>query len=389
MIHKHRRNDSMIYLDNSATTKPYEEVLETFSTVSKRYFGNPSSLHQVGLEAEKLIEIARQQIGDHLSVKPNEVFFTSGGTEGNNLAIKGVANGYKKRGRHVITTAIEHPSTLAAFKQLESQGFQVTYLPVDRSGRLSIQRLMRAIRDDTILVSVIHVNNEIGVIQNVGAIGEQLRRYPKLFFHVDHVQGASKVALSIDEANIDLCTISGHKLHGLKGTGVLTVREGITLYPLFSGGGQEQGIRSGTENVAGAVSLAKAIRLVYERSSTELAELKKLKEYTLDQLSKLNGVVINTPRSHSAPHIVNFSVPELKPEVLIHSLSEEGIYVSTRAACSSKRNERSHVIVALGAGEERAQTAIRISFSFETTREQIDTFLLALTKHMDGQKTKL
>ena len=379
----------MIYLDNSATTKPYPEVVQAFQTVAEQYFGNPSSLHDKGVEAEELLEKARHQISLYLGVNQKEVIFTSGGTEGNNLAIKGIAFQHKKRGNHLITSVIEHPSSYEAFKQLEQTGFDVTYLPVDKSGLISLDDLEKAIREDTILVSLIHVNNEIGTIQPVEEIGELLSHYPKIFFHVDHVQGASKVPLHVNEANIDLCTISGHKIHGLKGTGVLTVREGVTLWPLLNGGGQEKGFRSGTENVAGIVSLAKAIRLSYEQARTELDKLAKLNDYARKELDQLPEVEINTPKRHAAPHILNFSIKQMKPEVFIHSLAEQDIYVSTKSACSSKSDEASRIVLALGAGEERAKTAIRISFSFDTTREEIAQFLSAVESILREYKKRL
>lgn len=368
----------MIYLDNSATTQPYKEVLETFVTVSEKFYGNPSSLHKTGMEAEQLMERARQQIAEYFWVKPNEIFFTSGGTEGNNLAIKGTAFQYRSRGKHLITTAIEHPSSLEAFRYLETLGFEVTYLPVDERGLVNVDDVKRAVRDDTILVSIIHVNNEIGTVQPVEEIGAFLKTKRKIIFHVDHVQGATKVPLNLYEANIDLCTVSGHKIHGLKGTGFLFVREGLVLTPLLHGGGQENGFRSGTENVAGIVALAKAVRLSFEKSKTMLGHLHELKQFLIQELESIDGVVVNTPKEHSAPHIVNFSLPGHKPEVFIHALAEKGISISTKSACSSKQSEASHVILAIGAGEERAVSALRVSMSFQTEKQHIDTFLREL-----------
>lgn len=368
----------MIYLDNSATTQPYTEVLETFVTVSEKFYGNPSSLHKIGMEAEQLMERARQQIAEYFQVKPNEILFTSGGTEGNNLAIKGTAFQFRSRGKHLITTAIEHPSSLEAFRYLETLGFEVTYLPVDEYGLVSVDELKKAVRDDTILVSIIHVNNEIGTVQPIEEIGAFLKTKRKIIFHVDHVQGATKVPLNLYEANIDLCTVSGHKIHGLKGTGFLFVREGLALTPLLHGGGQEKGFRSGTENVAGIVALAKAVRLSFEKSKTMLGRLHELKHDLIQELENIDGVVVNTPKEHSAPHIVNFSLPGYKPEVIIHALAEKGISISTKSACSSKQSEASHVILALGAGEKRAVSALRVSMSFQTEKQHIETFLKEL-----------
>ncbi|MFA8437813.1 cysteine desulfurase family protein [Pueribacillus sp. YX66] len=370
----------MIYLDNSATTEPYKEVIETFTTVSEKFYGNPSSLHEKGWETERLIERARQLIGKYLHVKPQEIVFTSGGTEGNNLAIKGVAFQFHQRGKHMITTEIEHPSSIEAFRFLETLGFDVTYLPVDENGLVSAEAVREAVRDDTILVSIIHVNNEIGSIQPIEEIGAFLKTERKIIFHVDHVQGLSKVPLSFYEANIDLCTVSGHKIHGLKGTGLLYVREGLKLTPLLHGGGQENGFRSGTENVAGIVSLAKAIRLSFEKANVD--KLYELKQYVINELEQIEGLILNTPKQHSAPHIVNFSLPGYKPEVLIHALSKKGISLSTKSACSSKQSEASHVILAIGENKERAQSALRVSMSFHTEKADCEMFI----HHLREQK---
>lgn len=370
----------MIYLDNSATTQPYKEVLETFEKVSNQFYGNPSSLHKKGIEAERLVERARQQIGDYLGVKPHEIVFTSGGTEGNNLAIKGTAFQYKQRGKHIITTEIEHPSSLEAFRFLETLGFNVTYLPVDERGLVSIQDVKQALREDTILVSIIHVNNEIGSIQPIEEIGALLKTERKVIYHVDHVQGVTKVPLALHEANVDLCTISGHKIHGLKGTGLLYIREGLKLTPLFHGGGQENGYRSGTENTAGIVSLAKAIRLSFEQAKTSLAKINRLKQFIIQELEKVDGVILNTPKDYSAPHIINFSLPGYKPEVIIHALAENDISLSTKSACSSKQTEASHVILALANDVERARSALRISLSFHTEKSDCETFIEQLRK---------
>lgn len=373
----------MIYLDNSATTKPYQEVIETFVKVTEKFYGNPSSLHKKGIEAEQLIERARQLIADYLHVKPHEIIFTSGGTEGNNLAIKGAAFQYKQRGKHLITTEIEHPSSLEAFRFLETLGFQVTYLPVDENGHVSVEDVKRALRDDTILVSIIHVNNEIGTIQPIHDIGALLKKERKIIFHVDHVQGITKVPLSMREAHIDLCTVSGHKIHGLKGTGLLYVREGLELTPLQHGGGQENGYRSGTENTAGIVSLAKALRLSFEKAETNIGRLNRLKAFLIDELGRIDGVVLNTPKEGSAPHIVNFSLPGYKPEVLVHALADKGISLSTKSACSSKRSEASHVIWAIGKDEERAQSALRVSMSFETEKKDCEAFIQQLRRQKE------
>lgn len=368
----------MIYFDNSATTKPYKEVIETYGKVSEVFFGNPSSLHSLGKEAEKLLNQGRDQIANLLKVSTKEIIFTSGGTEGNNLAIKGTAFQHKNRGKHLITSKVEHASNNEAFDQLEKLGFEVTYLSVNDAGEISIDELKTAIRNDTILVSIIHVNNELGTIQPIKEIGKLLQQYPKIYFHVDHVQGLSKVPLSMKDCSIDLCTISGHKFHGPKGTGILYVREGVRLYPLFTGGVQENNLRAGTENIPGIIAMAKALRISMEKYAENKGHLRQLREQLLNSLNEINEVVINSPIVNNAPHIVNFSIPRVKPEVVIQALGEKEIYVSTKSACSSKLSEPSRVLMATGMGKERAESAIRVSFSFENTIEEVNQFIAAL-----------
>lgn len=368
----------MIYLDNSATTKPYREVVDTYAKVSTTYFGNPSSLHSLGMQAEGLMLESRNRIADLLGIKANDIIFTSGGTEGNNLAIKGTAYARRKRGKHLITTVVEHPSVHETFQQLEQEGYEVTYLPVDQDGRVEVDQVAAAIRPDTILVSIIHVNNEVGTIQPIEEIGERLKAYPQVVFHVDHVQGISKVPLSFHQANIDLCTGSAHKFHGMKGTGFLFVREGLRIESLFHGGDQEKQLRAGTENVAGIVAMAKALRLVQEQKNQHYAELCELRERLINDLMKIEGVILNSPMAGAAPHIVNFSIPGIKPEVVVQSLTAKKIYVSTKSACSSKLSSPSRVLTAMGLGEDRDQTGIRVSFSYETTADELERLLQEL-----------
>lgn len=367
----------MIYFDNSATTKPYKEVLETYSKVSEVYFGNPSSLHTLGKEAEMLLDQGRDQIAKLLKVNKKEIIFTSGGTEGNNLAIKGTALEHKSRGKHLITTSVEHASNYEAFAQLEKFGFEVTYLTVNEAGEISINELKDALRDDTILVSMIHVNNELGSIQPIREVGELLKAYPKVYFHVDHVQGMTKVPISFKDCYIDLCTISGHKFHGPKGTGVLYVRQGVKLFSLLTGGVQENNLRAGTENIPGYVAMAKALRLSMGKFVDNKNHLSELRNRLINSLKEVDGIVVNSP-VNGAPHIVNFSLPGIKPEVVIQALGERKIYVSTKSACSSKLTEPSRILMVTGIGQERAESAIRASFSFENTIEEVDEFINAL-----------
>lgn len=313
----------MLYLDNSATTMPYKEVISTYTKVTEAYFANPSSLHKLGSEAESLLIQARSQVANLLGVYQEEVIFTSGGTEGNNIAIKGAAFANRHKGKHIITSTVEHPSVLESFAQLEDvHDFNVTYLPVNEEGFVTLERMKREIREDTILVSIMHVNNEVGTIQPIKEIGEFLKQYPNILFHVDHVQGITKVPLDFQKSYIDLCTISGHKFHGLNGTGALYVKRGVKLLPLFSGGSQELQFRSGTENLAGNVSLAKALRLANEVAKKKHPTLNSLHNKLMKELAAVEGVVINTPIEDSAPHIINFSVPSVKAEVLVHYLAE-------------------------------------------------------------------
>ncbi|MGN1402620.1 MAG: cysteine desulfurase family protein [Bacillus sp. (in: firmicutes)] len=368
----------MIYFDNSATTMPYKEAVDAFTAVSTKYFGNPSSLHGIGATAEQLLMQARKQVAKLLEVKEQEILFTSGGTEGNNMTIKGVALASRSKGRHMIVSAIEHASVMESCDQLEKLGYEITRLSPDASGRIRAEDVEKNLREDTILVSVMHVNNETGAVQPVQAIGKILASYPKVVYHVDYVQGIGKVPLSIKAYGIDLCTISAHKFHGLKGTGALYVREGVALSPLFSGGSQERKLRSGTENVAGAVSMAKALRLTLDQWEQKASRMKKISEYLRENLSAMEEVVINSPSRHVAPHILNFSVPGVKAEVLVHALEEHNIYVSTTSACSSKKKAISDTILLMTADKQRAESSIRISLSAENDRQEAEIFITVL-----------
>ncbi|MFT8321666.1 MAG: cysteine desulfurase family protein [Bacillus sp. (in: firmicutes)] len=361
----------MIYLDNSATTKPFPEVLKSYTTVAAEYFGNPSSLHSIGGQAENLLLQARKQIADLLQVKSSEIYFTSGGTEGNNFALKGIAHSYKGRGKHIITTAIEHDSIHNALEQLQNEGFSITYIPVDEEGIVSVEEVKRHIQKDTILVSIMHVNNEIGSIQPVLQIGQMLKKHDsKIIFHVDGVQGVGKIPLSIKEAEIDLYTISAHKFHGLKGNGVLYIRQGLKLSPLLAGGGQEGNLRSGTENVPGAVSTAKALRLQLQNQQEKLEKLIQLNQFLREQLQGIDDVIIHSP-SNSVPHIINFSILGIKAEVFIHALEEEELFISTTSACSSKKNKVSKTLVSMGVSKQAAESSFRMSLCYDNTLEEM------------------
>ncbi|MDP4087020.1 MAG: cysteine desulfurase family protein [Bacillota bacterium] len=370
----------MIYFDNSATTKPYAEVLDSFFKISNDFFGNPSSLHGLGSQSEKLLSQARIQMANLLNVKPGEIIFTSGGTESNNFAIKGAAFMYKKRGNHLITSSVEHPSVSKAMEQLEELGFEVTYLPVDKNGKVQVEDVERAIRKDTILISVMHVNNEVGTVQPIREVGKLLEKYPNILFHVDAVQGIGKMDLPLKDFGVDMCSISAHKFHGLKGTGALFVREGVGLTPLLSGGEQERNMRSGTENVAGAVAMAKALRMTMEKKEKGIEKMKNVQRGLIDDFGEMEGIIVHTQIESASPHIVNFSVPGIKSEVFIHALEQEHIFVSTTSACSSKKKSPSKTLLAMGVPEPIADSSIRISLSYENTEEEAAAVLNAIKR---------
>lgn len=369
----------MIYFDNSATTQPLPEVLNSFKTVSEQYYGNPSSIHRFGVEADNLLRVAHEQASELLGIKPDEIIFTSGGTEGNNMAIKGIAFAHQNRGKHIITTQIEHPSVLEACKGLETLGFSVTYLPVDSSGIVRVEDVQSALRKDTILVSIMHINNELGTIQPVEEIGEIIKQRPTTYFHVDDVQGFGKTKLKLANTGIDLCTISGHKIHALKGTGLLYVKKGLNLFPLFHGGAQQMNYRSGTENLAGTVSFVKAMRIILEKQKKLPDYLLTLNNQLRESLEKISSVKINT-LSDQAPHILNFSIPGFKPEVILHALEERNIFVSTKSACSSKKSDESAVLKAINLPREHVTSAIRVSLSYQNTPEEVELFSRVLAK---------
>lgn len=364
----------MIYLDNSATTPAHPAVIEVMTDVMQNIFGNPASLHRLGVKSERLVEQARKVVAQALGCSPQEIIFTSGGTEANNLAIKGVAEQYQGRGKHLITTQVEHASVYEVFQQLEQKGWKVTYLPVDDLGRVSPDAVENALTDETVLVSVMHVNNEVGTVQPITEIGQRLKKYPKVFFHVDAVQSFGKIPLLPEKAHVDLLTLSGHKFHGPKGIGCLYLRKNITIAPLIAGGGQERGLRSGTHNVPAIAGLAKAVVLANQQRSEFLANCQEWKQFLLERLTRegtrfrVNG---DTTEEGGAPYIINLSFAGLKSEVLVHALEEEELYVSSKSACSSKIEVPSRILKAMGLSDQEAIGSIRISMGFETTRQDI------------------
>ncbi|PPA71650.1 cysteine desulfurase family protein [Jeotgalibacillus proteolyticus] len=368
----------MIYLDNSATTKPYKEVLSSFITINEKHFGNPSSLHEMGTTASLLLEKAREQAALILGVKSDEMIFTSGGTESNNSAIKGIAEANRYKGRHIITTDIEHPSVYNTVKELETKGFRVSFLKVNQEGIISLEELKRLLTSETILVSIMHVNNEVGSIQPIQEAGKIIKEKSKAVFHVDAIQSFGKVPILIENSSIDSLSLSAHKFHGMKGNGLLYMKKNLLFTPQLSGGSQERGIRSGTENVGGAVSTAKAMRMTMENMHSQ--NLNQHRSRLVHFFASRPEVKLVSPQQEGAPHIVNVTVPGLKGEVIVHALEQEGIFISTTSACSSKKAQISKTILAMGFSEKDARGSVRISMSHLTEPAEIDRLLEAWRK---------
>ncbi|MBD1371210.1 cysteine desulfurase [Hazenella sp. IB182357] len=366
----------MIYLDNSATTRAHDGVIDVVQDVMRNVIGNPSSLHGLGGQAERLVTQAREVIARFVGCDTQEVLFTSGGTEANNLAIKGIAKAYQNRGNHIITSSIEHPSVFEVCKQLENEGWKVSYLPVDQTGRVRAQDVEKEITKDTVLVSIMHVNNEVGSIQPIHEIGQLLKRYHKIFFHVDAVQSFSKIPLSVTECGVDLMSVSGHKFHGPNGIGFLYKRRGVMLDPLLTGGGQEFGFRSGTHDVASIAGLARAIVQAEKERKAFLMRSRTWKEMLIDRFRQdLSHFTLNGSLSAcSAPYILSISFPGLKAEVLVHALAKRDCYVSSKSACSSKLEMPSRILKAMKKTDQEALGSIRISMGFDTTEQDISMF---------------
>lgn len=367
----------MIYLDNAATSVVNKDILESYHALLKDYYGNAASNHKYGQDGFRLLKMAREQIIKSFDLKNDfEVIFTSGATEANNLAIKGVAFSYKNRGKHLITTTIEHPSVINTFKQLRDEfGFEISFIDVDESGQIDLEQLKKTIRPDTILVSMMSVNNETGTILNLLAVKEVIKDYPKIFFHSDTTQGIGKI--NHDYNIFDLFVLSAHKLNGLKGSGALIKKKSINLVPLLCGGGQENGIRSGTNDVPKEVTLAKTIRIGLSLQNEHYEHAKELNAYTRKCLMDFDEIILNSPLEGS-PFILNFSLTKHKASVVVEALSLKNIMVSTISACSSKRNESSHVLKAVGKDMNIASNPIRISFNHTNTIEEIQSFIEAL-----------
>lgn len=371
-----------VYLDNSATTRVFPEVAELVTQIMCEDYGNPSSLHLKGVQAERHIKNAKETISGLLKADEHEICFTSGGTEADNLALIGCAMANYRAGSHLITTQIEHPAVLQPMHYLEDQGFSVTYLPVDEKGVISLNELQRAIRPDTILVSIMHTNNEIGAVQPVAEAGELIKRTnPDTLFHVDAVQGFGKYRIYPKRMGIDLLSVSGHKIHAPKGTGFLYVGRNVKIHNIIYGGGQQNNLRSGTENVAGIAGMARAAKMLYAGLFEDTEKLYQLKEYFAGELKKIGNVQINGPEGRAgAPHIVSASVRGVRSEVLLHALEDRGIYVSAGSACSSNKPKKSisATLKGIGLDKDLSGSTIRFSMSVYTTKEELDYTLQAM-----------
>ena len=371
-----------IYLDNSSTTRVLDEVAQVVCDAMTVYFGNPSSLHRKGIEAEKIMKQARESIAKVLEVSSEEIFFTSGGTESNNWAIKGAAYALRRRGNHLITTKVEHPSVLEVFAALEKEGFAVTYLDVDREGTIDINQLEGALRPDTILVSIMYVNNEVGSIQPIQDAARIIKSRCNALFHVDAVQAFAKIPLVSKLEGIDLLSISGHKIYGPKGIGALFIRDKVKITPLLHGGGQEAGQRSGTENLPGIAGIGEAAKVCLKNMSEWRKHMAELKERLMGGiLNNIPDTVLNGPKV-GAPHILNISFLGTMGEILLHALESKNIYVSTGSACSSHKSEKSHVLKAMGKSLEEQDGAIRFSLSPFVSQDDIDYTLEVLAKEV-------
>lgn len=368
------------YLDNSATTQCSQAAADLMMHLLREDYGNPSSLHNRGMEAENYVKEARKRIAQTLKVNEKEIYFTSGGSESNNLAIVGSALANKRSGMHVITTMIEHPSVANPFAYLEELGFAVTYLPVDAYGCISLEDLQEAMCSDTILVSMMHVNNEIGAVEPIEEAARVIKqKNPNCLFHVDAIQSYGKFRIYPKRMGIDLLSVSGHKIHGPKGSGFLFVRDKVKVHPLILGGGQERGMRSGTENVPAIAGLGQAAMEIYQNFESNQTRMYRLRDYFIQEVEQIDGVSVNGHKDHrSAPHIVSVSVSGVRSEVLLHALEDKQIYVSAGSACSSNKPAVSRTLQSIGLKRELLESTVRFSFSVHTTKEEIDYALEAM-----------
>ena len=369
----------MIYFDNSATTKPYHEAIETYMQVASKILGNPSSLHRLGDQATRILDASRKQIADLIGKKSDEIFFTSGGTEGDNWVIKGVAFEKAQFGKHIIVSAIEHPAVEESALWLKNQGFEVDFAPVDEKGFVDVEALASLIRSDTTLVSVMAVNNEIGSIQPIQAISELLADKPTISFHVDAVQALAKIPTEkyLTE-RVDFATFSSHKFHGVRGVGFVYIKSGKKITPLLTGGGQERDYRSTTENVAGIAATAKALRLSMEKLDIFTSKTGQMKSVIRQALLDYPDILIFSDEEDFAPHILTFGIKGVRGEVVVHAFEDYDIFISTTSACSSKAGKPAGTLIAMGMDKDKAQSAVRLSLDLENDMSQVEQFLTKL-----------
>lgn len=370
---------NMIYFDNSATTRPYPEALETYMQVASKILGNPSSLHRLGDQATRILDASRQQIADLIGKKSDEIFFTSGGTEGDNWIIKGVAFEKAQFGKHIIVSAIEHPAVKESALWLKAQGFEVDFAPVDNKGFVDVEALEDLIRPDTTLVSIMAVNNEIGSIQPIEAISEFLADKPTISFHVDAVQALAKIPTEkyLTE-RVDFATFSGHKFHGIRGVGFIYIKSGKKITPLLTGGGQERDYRSTTENVAGIAATAKALRLSMEKLDIFRSKTGQMKAVIRQALLDYPDIFVFSDEEDFAPHILTFGIKSVRGEVIVHAFEDYDIFISTTSACSSKAGKPAGTLIAMGVDKDKAQSAVRLSLDLENDMSQVEQFLTKL-----------
>lgn len=372
-----------VYMDNNATTKVDEEVLQAMIPFFTQYYGNPSSIHRDGQEVRKAVEDARDTVAEILGVEASEVMFTSCATEANNIAVRGVSRAYRHRGNHIITTSIEHDSVLNTFKSMEKEGFDVTYLPVDQYGLVDIETLKKSIKENTILVSIMHANNEIGTIQPVAEIGALLKE-KKIFFHVDGVQSVGKIEVKPKQMNIDILTMSGHKFYGPKGIGAMYIRKGIKIEKIITGGHQERARRPGTENVPGIIGLAAALKKAVANMDEEFKREKELRDYMEKQIKeKIPEIIINGHPEKRTPGTLSVTIKYVEGESILLNLDLKGVSVSSGSACTSGSLDPSHVILAIGVPIEYAHGTIRFSLGRFNTKEDIDYVLGILPPIID------
>ncbi|VLD85896.1 class-V aminotransferase [Streptococcus pneumoniae] len=370
---------NMIYFDNSATTRPYPEALETYMQVASKILGNPSSLHRLGDQATRILDASRQQIADLIGKKSDEIFFTSGGTEGDNWIIKGVAFEKAQFGKHIIVSAIEHPAVKESALWLKAQGFEVDFAPVDKKGFVDVEALEDLIRPDTTLVSIMAVNNEIGSVQPIEAISKLLADKPTISFHVDAVQALAKIPTEkyLTE-RVDFATFSGHKFHGIRGVGFIYIKSSKKITPLLTGGGQERDYRSTTENVAGIAATAKALRLSMEKLDIFRSKTGQMKAVIRQALLNYPDIFVFSDEENFAPHILTFGIKGVRGEVIVHAFEDYDIFISTTSACSSKAGKPAGTLIAMGVDKDKAKSAVRLSLDLENDMSQVEQFLTKL-----------